>query len=80
MKNFRTFNSTVFNIDDISIVKAVEGVEEWGDDIEYVKYMLIVLKSGIQLRTYEKTFHKFNGNSKDYLKYILNSSINIDVS
>ncbi|MEG1299276.1 MAG: hypothetical protein RSC93_01040 [Erysipelotrichaceae bacterium] len=80
MKNFRTFNSTVFNIDDISIVKAVEGVEEWGEDIEYVKYMLIVLKSGIQLRTYEKTFHKFNGNSKDYLKYILNSSINIDVS
>lgn len=80
MKNFRTFNSTVFNIDDISIVKAVDGVEEWGEDIEYVKYMLIVLKSGIQLRTYEKTFHKFKGNSKDYLKYILNSSINIDVS
>lgn len=80
MKNFRNFENTMFNVDDISIVDAVNAVEEWGDDCEDVKYMLIVLKNGIRLRTSEHIYNKFNGNSKDYLEYILSSNLNTDVS
>lgn len=54
----------------ISMIESVVASEDWGDDVEEVKYFLIILKCGKKMRTQSYVYEEFDGNAILYLQYI----------
>lgn len=79
ISKFRKFGNSVFNIDDISVIKAVSEYEEWGDDVELVEYMAIYFKCGAVICS-ESAYKRFGGDAHQYLEYIIKSSPTTDVA
>ena len=66
MLNIKTFDKSIFCFDDISMIESVVA----SDDVEEVKYFLIILKCGKKMRTQSYVYEEFDGNAILYLQYI----------
>ena len=69
MLNIKTFDKSIFCFDDINDRICCC---KWrlGDDVEEVKYFLIILKCGKKMRTQSYVYEEFDGNAILYLQYI----------